>query len=655
MIPQSAIWAPSQEAINKSNITHFLAFLNQAGINLNSFTELELWSVKHNAQFWSMFWDFSGIVGNKGEQVIEHSENIINTRFFHDSKVNYAENLLQYDGKDKLAIIFQSENQITRQFTWDELKNAVARTQQQLRKHGIKQGDRVAGVMANTPEAVIAALATASLGAVWTSCSPDFGVTAIIERFQQVKPRLLFFTESYLYNGKTFPCVEKAHETMQLLTSCKTCVLVPLDTKLPASSTPNHFDSIFAHWQEWQHTEPAPPLTFKRVSFNSLLFIMYSSGTTGKPKCIVHGVGGTLIEHLKEHQLHCDIKQDDRVFYFTTCSWMMWNWQISSLASNATLVLFDGSPFAAHPELLFEYAQKHQVTLFGTSAQYLSILEKNKIDIRSQFPLESLRTITSAGSPLLNNSYDYVYQFIKKDVLLASISGGTDIIGCFFLCCPILPVFKGEIQCKSLGLDVKVFDDEGLSIEQKKGELVCCNAFPSMPIYFWNDDNQAIYKKAYFKRFSHVWLHGDFTSTTDNRGYIIYGRSDTILNPGGVRIGTAEIYTCLEFFTQIVDSVIVGIPHKNDIQIFLFIVLVKQLYLDDSLIAQIKRKIKLGSSPRHVPHKIIAVPDIPKTHNGKISEVAVKNALIGTTINNTNSLLNPGSLEHFKCLNLHTS
>ena len=635
------IWQPSATRLATSHLSAFgkLASLldNQPYPDYHS-----LWqaSVQRPDRFWSQVWDYTGVIGDKGSVALEDHGNMREARFFPQAQLNFAENLLRRRD-DALALAFWGEDKVKRELTWWELADLVSRLQQAMLSHGIEPGDRVAGYMPNMPETIAAMLAASSLGAVWTSCSPDFGTDGAIDRFGQTEPRLLFCPDGYWYNGKAVDISDKIEIIAAGLPSVEKVIVVSyLDradefaNNIPKAISLDRFIDTFV----------ASELLFRRVDFNHPLFILYSSGTTGKPKCIVHGHGGTLLQHLKEHQLHADVHAGDRLFYFTTCGWMMWNWLVSGLASGATLMLFDGSPFAQSGHILWQYAQAYRCTHFGTSAKYLDSLRKIDLQPRREYQLDSLRAIFSTGSPLVAESFDWVYESIKSDINLASISGGTDIVSCFALGCANLPVYRGELQCRGLGMAVEIRNDHGKSVVGEKGELVCTKPFPSMPIGFWGDTDGEKYRQAYFARFDDTWCHGDYAELTAHDGMVIYGRSDAVLNPGGVRIGTAEIYRQVEAFDEILESIVVGQRWQDDERVILFVKLRADCELSDDLTKRLKDKIKNGASPRHVPAKIIGVADIPKTISGKIVELAVKNVIHGEPVNNLTALANPNAL-----------
>jgi acetoacetyl-CoA synthetase len=638
------LWQPSPERVAKANLTAFMAHLERDwGVKLSTYAELHDWSVREMEKFWASVWDFTGVTGTRGERVLADPDRMPGARFFPDARLNLAENLLRRSGPET-AIAFWGEDKVKRRLSFDELRALVSRLQQVLRDAGVGEGDRVAGFMPNMPETVAAMLATASLGAVWSSCSPDFGVQGVLDRFGQIEPKVLFCPDGYFYNGRAHDSLARVAEFSKELPSLTRIIVCPYLSETPAlSGLPKGVtlaDAIAG--------KAARGIEYVRVPFNSPLYIMYSSGTTGKPKCIVHGVGGTLLTHMKEHQLQCDVKPGDRVFYFTTCGWMMWNWLASALASQASLVLYDGSPFHPQPEILFDLADAEGVTLFGTSAKYIDALKNAGARPMRTHDLSTVRTITSTGSPLLPESFDYVYEHVKRDVCLSSISGGTDIIACFVAGNPIGPVWRGEIQARCLGMAVDVFDDEGRPVRGQKGELVCTRPFPSMPLGFWNDPDGARYRAAYFERFPGSWCQGDFAEITAHDGVIIYGRSDATLNPGGVRIGTAEIYRQVEQLPEVEESLVIGQDWQGDVRVVLFVKLRDGLELDEALVKRIKTRIREGASPRHVPAKVLRVTDIPRTKSGKIVELAVRDVVHGREVKNKEALANPEALEQYR-------
>ncbi|MCR9529608.1 acetoacetate--CoA ligase [Vibrio alginolyticus] len=651
MRESSKVWQPSESRIEEANITQFIEHINRQGSTLESFADLHQWSLDHVEKFWQEVWLFCDVIGTQGETIKERAESrwqqpVENRdiKWFPNAQINYAENLLTYacHQPDDLAIWFENEREEKQTYTWKQLCEEVSSVQQWLKECGIKQGDVVAGYLPHLPQTVIAMLATTSLGATWTSTSPDFGVESVLERFGQVKPKILFTCDGYTFNGKTFDMSEKNQHIADHLDGLKqVCQISYLK--------PHIFecDVCTQDWQNVLNQYTPEALTFTRVNFNDPLFVLYSSGTTGKPKCIVHSVGGTVLNHLKEHQLHCDIQPNDRVFYYTTCGWMMWNWHVSSLASGACLVIFDGSPVYPTHNVLWDLAEQAEVTLFGTSAKYLEALEKASFSPQKSDAFPSLKTICSTGSVLYPEQFDYVYQHIKEDVHLASISGGTDICGCFVLGNPISPVYRGECQSAGLGVDVKVFNPQGNSVIGERGELVCANSLPNFPAGFWNDTGER-YHRAYWDKFDNIWHHGDDVEKTSVGGYVFYGRSDTTLNPGGVRIGTAEIYQQVNCIDGILDSIAVGKEVDRNEQIWLFVQLVKGVKLNDEMIASIKAQLKSACSPRHVPSAIYAISDIPKTRSGKLVELAVKQVVNNRNVENFGAIANPEVLEEIR-------
>jgi acetoacetyl-CoA synthetase len=660
------LWQPSPERIARTRLTAFLGQIaSDWGVRLEGreagrdggHAALHAWSVEHMDQFWESVWRFGRVVGDRGAgPALVNGDQMPGARFFPEARLNFAENLLRGpqsgdpgaagDTGDADAIVFRGENGAVRRVSHAVLYERVARLAAALRAEGVGVGDRVVGFLPDLPEAVIAMLATASLGAVWSSCSPDFGVTGVLDRFGQIEPRVLLCADGYFYNGKTIDSLGRVAQFAKELPTLARIVVCPYVAAQPdlgplAGLPAVHLDDYLA-----AHPAQRPEATidFVRVPFGSPLYVMFSSGTTGKPKCIVHGVGGTLLKHIAEHQLMCDVQPGDRVFYFTTLGWMMWNWQVSALASGATLLLYDGSPFHPDGNVLFDFIQAEQGTLFGVSAKYIDALKNAEIDPASTHDLSRLRTITSTGSPLLPEGFDYVYQHVERDVCLASISGGTDILGCFVGGNPNGPVWRGEIQARCLGMAVDVYDEGGAPVRGQKGELVCTRPFPSMPLGFWNDPDGARYRAAYFERFPGVWCHGDFAEITEHEGLIIYGRSDATLNPGGVRIGTAEIYRQVEQLEEVEESIVIGQDWKGDVRVVLFVKLRPGASLDEALVARIKRRIREGASPRHVPAKVLAVTDIPRTKSGKIVELAVREVVHGRPVKNETALANPEAL-----------
>ena len=637
------LWTPKPNAFRDSLIAQFIEKTNRRhSLSNHTFWQLHQWSITDPEKFWQAVSDFFSIkYFEPATAVVSKTKQITSTQWFVNSTLNYAENLLKRnDNKD--ALVFINEQGTRQSITFKKLHLEVAGLALALRKSGVKKGSRVAALMPNCIETIIAMLASTSIGAIWSSCSPDFGAQGILDRFSQIEPDVLFSVNGYFYNGKTHDVLDKLEVVEQNLQSLKKIVIL-------AFASPNIDLGRLKKGCEYKNfIQYTDKIEFEPTSFDHPLFIVFSSGTTGRPKCIVHSVGGTLIQHLKEHGLHCNITENDNFFYFTTCGWMMWNWLVSGLALGATLILYDGSPSYPNLGRLINLIDEENISVFGTSAKYIAALEKERLKPINSHQLENLRLILSTGSPLSPHSFDYVYQSIKKDIQLCSISGGTDIISCFALGVSILPIYRGELQCPGLGMKVNVLDEAGLAMIGDKGELVCQNAFPSMPIYFLGDSNGQKYHSAYFTRFENTWAHGDFAKITSNKGFVIYGRSDAVLNPGGVRIGTAEIYRQVEKVEEVIDSVVIGQPWAGDVRVVLFVVLKRKQKLTPSIETKIKLTIRKNTTPRHVPAKIIQVGEVPRTISGKIVEIAVRKTVLGEDINNKEALANPDALEEFK-------
>lgn len=637
------LWSPDQHKLDDSPWMAFAGFAGErSGHSLVDPFALQDWSVTDREGFWSALWDFCNVRGDKGERIIENGDAMPGARFFPGARLNFAENLLTRTGSEP-AILFRVEDKISRQMSWDELAALVSRLQQAFRAHGVSEGDRIAAMMPNMPETVACMLAAASIGAIWSSCSPDFGIQGVLDRFGQIEPKLFISCDGYWYNGKRQEVADKLVGIAATLKPEAT-VIVPLLNNAQAVADAVEGAVTLANFVA---AFPAKAVTFEPLPFSHPLYILFSSGTTGVPKCIVHSAGGTLLQHLKEHRLHCGVQPGERLFYFTTCGWMMWNWLVSGLAAGATLCLFDGSPFAPDGNVLFDYAAEENFAVLGTSAKFIDAVRKAGLEPARTHDLSSLRLLTSTGSPLSPEGFSFVYEGIKRDVHLASISGGTDIVSCFVLGNPALPVYRGEIQGPGLGMAVDVWDEDGKSITGEKGELVCTKPFPAMPIGFWNDPEGAKYHAAYFSRFDNVWTHGDFAEWTPHRGIVIHGRSDATLNPGGVRIGTAEIYNQVEQMDEVLEAICIGQDWEDDVRVVLFVRLADGVALDDDLQARIRSKIRTGASPRHVPARIIAVTDIPRTKSGKIVELAVRDVVHGREIKNQEALANPEALVLF--------
>jgi acetoacetyl-CoA synthetase len=634
-------WSPSSDRIARARVTAFMRHVeSQWNLTVPDYPSLYAFSIERPADFWRSVWDFCGIRGEPGERVVVGVDQMPGARFFPDARLNFTDNVLRQTG-DGPALIFNGEGQRRATVSHGQLRADVARFASALRAADVKAGDRVAGYVPNMPEAIVAALGAAAVGAVWSSCSPDFGVQGVLDRFGQIEPEVLVAADGYFYAGKTHDLRQKLASVVAQLPAVKRVVIIPY-VQNSGSEIPRSV--MWDDFLDGHSTE----LACEQLPFDHPLYIMYSSGTTGVPKCIVHGAGGTLIQHVKEHQFHCDIQPGDRVFHFTTCGWMMWNWLVTALASNATLLLYDGSPFHPDGDVLFDFADETGMTLFGTSARFIDAVNKAGLAPIDTHDLSSVRTMTSTGSPLVAESFDFVYDRIKHDIHLASISGGTDIISCFVGGNPIAPVWRGEIQALGLGMKVEVFDERGRSIVGEKGELVCTMPFPSMPVGFWNDPDGRKYHAAYFDTYPGVWRHGDWVEITSHGGVIIYGRSDAVLNPGGVRIGTAEIYRQVEQLDEVAESLVIGQQWEHDERIVLFVRLKDGVALTPDLEDRIRRRIRQNATPRHVPARILAVAEIPRTKSGKIVELAVREVVHGRKVKNLEALANPDALEYFR-------
>jgi acetoacetyl-CoA synthetase len=641
---ETPLWAPTQKQIESTNMYAFMRTINrQHNLSLDSYADLYQWSVDHIAEFWAAWWQYAGIQASRPyDQVIDDAHKMPGAKWFSGARLNFAQHLLRHRD-DRTALIFHGEDRVHRRLTYAQLYTEVARVRAALDTQGIQRGDRVVGFMPNMPETIVAMLAAASLGAVWSSCSPDFGIKGVLDRFGQIRPKVLFTADGYFFKGKAIDCLERVGQIIAQIPSIEKVVVIPYTREQP------QIDSMAkaVHYADFKISPTDSDIDFAQLPFDHPLYIMYSSGTTGLPKCMVQSAGGILLHHLKELILHTNLSREDTIFYFTTCGWMMWNWLVSSLAVGATLVLYDGNPFHPSPRVLWQMAQDEKINVFGTSAGYLAALQDSGVRPAQEFDLRPLRALLSTGSPLSKEGFQFVYREIKSDLQLASISGGTDLNGCFALGNPMGPVYSGELQCRGLAMKVEAYDETGRPVIGSKGELVCTAPFPSMPIYFWDDADGDKYHAAYFDVFEGIWRHGDYIEVTERGGVIIYGRSDATLNPGGVRIGTAEIYRQLDPMEEIADSVVVGQDWNNDVRVILFVKMAPGHELTEALKAKIKQAIRQNASPRHVPAKILAVPDIPYTLNMKKVELAVRKVIHGQQVRNKDALSNPQSLEAF--------
>ena len=638
------LWRPSPERIAGANLTRFAALVRERhGVDAGDYATLHRWSIEHRAAFWSMVWEYGEVIGERGDgPVLVDGDRMPGAKWFPDARLNFAENLLRRRD-DATAVLFRGEDRVRRSLSFRELHDAVSVLAQALRAAGVAKGDRVAGYLPNMPEAAIAMLATASIGAIWSSASPDFGVQGVVDRFGQIAPKVLFSADGYFYGGRRHDSIGRLAPIAERIPSIEHIVVVPYTTGAPDLAPVKKAVLL----DEFTAGRTPADVAFERLPFDHPLYVMYSSGTTGAPKCIVHGAGGTLLQHVKELSLHSDVKRGERLLYFTTCGWMMWNWQVSALACGATLALYDGSPFHPDGNALFDYVAEEGIETFGTSAKYIDAVKKAGLAPAKTHDLSKLKAILSTGSPLVPESFDFVYESIKRDLCLSSISGGTDIVSCFVLGNPAAPVYRGEIQCLGLGLDVHAFDEDGRSVVGEKGELVCSRAFPSMPVGFWNDPDGRKYHDAYFARFDNVWRHGDYVEITERGGVVIYGRSDAVLNPGGVRIGTAEIYREVEQLDEVVEALAIGQQWEGDVRVVLFVILREGIALDEALETKIRSRIRANATPRHVPARIVRVTDIPRTRSGKITELAVRDIVHGRAVKNKEALANPQALEQF--------
>jgi acetoacetyl-CoA synthetase len=652
-VSDTPLWQPTDDQVCATRMYEFQNLAEtHTGRTFADYPEFHRWTWEENQTFWPMLVKYADVkLSDQGARVVADAEKMPGARWFPDAKMNFAENLLRRRDAAP-AIIFRGEDQVKRELTFGELYDTVSRLAQALRAEGVSVGDRVAGFMPNMPEAIIAMLAATSIGAVWSSCSPDFGVKGVMDRFGQIEPKVLFTANGYFYNGKAHDSLERIGEITAQLSGLKRIVVVPyIDQNEDIKKRAFHEHSmskIHSFWGDYLAAYEPADIDFEQLPFNHPIYIMYSSGTTGLPKCIVHGAGGSLLKHLSEHQLHCNVRPLTKLFYFTTCGWMMWNWLVTGLASEATLVLYDGSPFYPDGNAMFDLIDEVKIDLFGTSAKFIDACNKADVEPMKTHDLSSLQAIMSTGSPLLPESFDYVYEKVKSDIPLCSMSGGTDLLGSFAGGNPTRPVWRGEITSLLVGMATDVFDDDGNSVRSEKGELVCHKSFPSMPIEFWNDPGDAKYRAAYFEMFDNIWRHGDYCEITDHEGMIIYGRSDAVLNPGGVRIGTAEIYRQVEVMPEIIEGLVIGQQWDGDVRVVLFVRLAEGVTMDDDLEARIRKQVRANATPRHVPARIVAVPDIPRTISGKIVELAVRDIVHGREVRNKDALANPEALELFR-------
>jgi len=639
------LWEPSEERIKNSNMYRFMNTVNEKhGKNFTDYDSLYQWSIENISDFWASMWDFGEIKASVPyDKVVDDIAKMPGAKWFSGARLNFAENLLRFQD-DQTAIIFKGEAQVTERITYNQLYNEVAKAALSLREAGVTKGDRIVGFMPNMPQSMIAMLAATSIGAIWSSCSPDFGIKGVLDRFGQIKPKILFTANGYFFKGNKLDSLEKISSILESLPSIEKVVVVPYTEPSPDISAVSNA----VHYEDFLSKKSGIEIEFEQLPFDHPLYIMYSSGTTGLPKCMVQGAGGILIHHIKELKLHTDLKRDDTIFYFTTCGWMMWNWLTSSLALGATLVLYDGNPFHPDPGALWKMAQDEKITIFGTSAGYIAALQKEVLKPKSMYNLSHLRTLLSTGSPLSVEGFEYIYREVKEDIQLSSIAGGTDLNGCFALGNPMGSVYAGELQCKGLAMKVEAFDEEGKSVIDQEGELVCTVPFPSMPIYFWDDPDGKKYHAAYFDVYPNVWRHGDYIVVTERGGIVMSGRSDATLNPGGVRIGTAEIYRLMDQFEEIADSVVVGQNWKNDVRVVLFVKMAEGVELTEEIKGKIRKSIRANASPRHVPAKIISIPDVPYTLNMKKVELAVKKIIQNQPVKNKDALSNPESLDYYK-------